>query len=246
MKTLNFSEDFHVYRYANGIKLVTPEFHLTQKNNQYIDTRHTIKSMANLPLSSYLLNRNSSLAYATPISLNLWGLDSLKPLLGKTADEVFPNKSNKVVINHDQNVMQANHFIYFDEQVILTDKSITDVISLKFPVYDQVDQIIGLFGCSIRIENTDLVKSFSIMSDLNLLNVIPSNDRLKSLNKKTYFTKREFEIMSYLVKGKTAQNIGDILCISRRTVESHIDHIKNKLNVSTRSQLIEKIYPLCI
>ena len=48
-------------------------------------------------------------------------------------------------------------------------------------------------------------------------------------------TPRETEVLSWLAKGKTNRDIGDILCMSHRTVNKHLEHIFEKLGVETRS-----------
>lgn len=55
----------------------------------------------------------------------------------------------------------------------------------------------------------------------------------------TCFTKRELECLRYLAKGKTAPEIAKLLYLSSRTVESHIARIKDKLNCSRKSQIVE-------
>lgn len=53
-------------------------------------------------------------------------------------------------------------------------------------------------------------------------------------------TKRESQVVFYLIRGNTAKEIARKIHLSFRTVEKHIDRIKKKMNVYTRSQLIEK------
>ena len=48
-------------------------------------------------------------------------------------------------------------------------------------------------------------------------------------------TPRETEVLSWLAKGKTNRDIGDILGMSHRTVNKHLEHIFEKLGVETRS-----------
>lgn len=51
-------------------------------------------------------------------------------------------------------------------------------------------------------------------------------------------TRREAQVMSYLLLGKTMQSIGFILSISPRTVEFYIQNLKVKFACRTRSELI--------
>ena len=48
-------------------------------------------------------------------------------------------------------------------------------------------------------------------------------------------TPRETEVLSWLAKGKTNRDIADILGISPRTVNKHLEHVFEKLGVETRS-----------
>lgn len=48
-------------------------------------------------------------------------------------------------------------------------------------------------------------------------------------------TPRETEVLSWLAKGKTNRDIGEILKMSPRTVSKHLEHIFEKLGVETRS-----------
>ena len=48
-------------------------------------------------------------------------------------------------------------------------------------------------------------------------------------------TPRETEVLSWVAKGKTNRDIGEILGMSHRTVNKHLEHIFEKLGVETRS-----------
>lgn len=48
-------------------------------------------------------------------------------------------------------------------------------------------------------------------------------------------TPRETEVLSWLAKGKTNRDIAEILGMSHRTVNKHLEHIYEKLGVETRA-----------
>lgn len=48
-------------------------------------------------------------------------------------------------------------------------------------------------------------------------------------------TRRETEVLNWLTKGKTNRDIADILGMSPRTVNKHLEHIYVKLGVETRT-----------
>ena len=52
------------------------------------------------------------------------------------------------------------------------------------------------------------------------------------------FTPRSTEIVGWIALGKTDWQTGEILSISAKTVNYHIERLKQKLCVSTRSQVV--------
>ncbi|GAA6142514.1 DNA-binding response regulator [Hydrogenophaga sp. 5NK40-0174] len=69
---------------------------------------------------------------------------------------------------------------------------------------------------------------------LVLLTMAPTNASLQRLQN-VRLTPRESEVLSWLAKGKTNRDIADILGMSPRTVNKHLEHIFEKLGVETRS-----------
>ncbi|HYV23413.1 MAG TPA: AAA family ATPase [Candidatus Bathyarchaeia archaeon] len=53
----------------------------------------------------------------------------------------------------------------------------------------------------------------------------------------TGLTKREREVAAFVAEGMTNRDIADRLVISDRTVETHVEHIRNKLGVRSRAQV---------
>ncbi|HEX5355376.1 MAG TPA: DNA-binding response regulator [Aquabacterium sp.] len=61
-----------------------------------------------------------------------------------------------------------------------------------------------------------------------------SSTELSRLNEAA-LTPRETEVLGWLAKGKTNRDIADILGMSHRTVNKHLEHIFEKLGVETRA-----------
>lgn len=64
---------------------------------------------------------------------------------------------------------------------------------------------------------------------LGAVNVAPSRLSTASL------TPRETEVLSWVAKGKTNRDVAEILCMSPRTVNKHLEHVFEKLGVETRA-----------
>jgi DNA-binding CsgD family transcriptional regulator len=54
----------------------------------------------------------------------------------------------------------------------------------------------------------------------------------------TDLTLRETEVLSWIAKGKTNQDIAEILSLSLRTVKKHIENIFKKLGVENRTAAV--------
>jgi DNA-binding NarL/FixJ family response regulator len=55
-------------------------------------------------------------------------------------------------------------------------------------------------------------------------------------------TPRELEVASLVAAGLTNRSIAGRLCLSVRTVDTHVDHILTKLGFSNRAQLVAWAY----
>ncbi len=54
----------------------------------------------------------------------------------------------------------------------------------------------------------------------------------------TFLTNREVDCIKYMLYGKTAKEIGQIMKISYRTVETHLSNVKNRFGFTTKAELI--------
>lgn len=62
--------------------------------------------------------------------------------------------------------------------------------------------------------------------------------------KELAITTRQLQIARHVVGGKTAREIASDLALSRRTVESHIDALRTRLDCANRCQLTAKLVRL--
>ena len=53
-------------------------------------------------------------------------------------------------------------------------------------------------------------------------------------------TKRELEVLSLIVEGRSTKDVADTLYISHSTVSRHLQHIYEKLQVSNRVQAFRR------
>jgi DNA-binding CsgD family transcriptional regulator len=68
-----------------------------------------------------------------------------------------------------------------------------------------------------------------------LLNVQGADEAPPSRLATASLTPRETEVLSWIAKGKTNRDVGEILGMSPRTVNKHLEHVFEKLGVETRA-----------
>jgi DNA-binding response OmpR family regulator/DNA-binding CsgD family transcriptional regulator len=75
----------------------------------------------------------------------------------------------------------------------------------------------------------------SLGESMLLLTLTPPDSASAQRLREIALTPRETEVLSWLAKGKTNRDIADILGMSPRTVNKHLEHVFEKLGVETRS-----------
>lgn len=136
-----------------------------------------------------------------------------------------------------------------DPVVIHANGSPMHYVTNRFPLFDKKNRISGVFGLTVDVTNTVLMQKSGLFG--YLIMAAHNNRRENYLN--ALFTKKrtacslplispkEAKCLYYILKGKSAREIGEILHISTRTVEGHLAHAKEKLHCKTRSELIDVI-----
>lgn len=97
-----------------------------------------------------------------------------------------------------------------------------------------------------RNNHIEIVKSFSSADPLLLnFNKVGVSDKKASCipaSIENKLTKREIECLRYLLLGYTAKETAKNLTLSSRTVETHINNIKHKLNCFSKRKIIQLLY----
>ncbi|MEN9214935.1 MAG: response regulator transcription factor [Gloeomargarita sp. DG02_4_bins_56] len=105
---------------------------------------------------------------------------------------------------------------------------------------DVVDRIVGLNAGG----DVYLVKPFEpeellaqIRSSLARLGWATQGEPLAQLPADTYLTPTERRVLRLVAQGLTNQQVADELKVSRRTVESHVSNMLNKIGLGNRTEL---------
>jgi DNA-binding CsgD family transcriptional regulator len=135
-------------------------------------------------------------------------------LLNK-ADSQFPWRDDAKKWRHNElKVATTKTSLQFYEELTYLDKKYL-FLSIKLPVHHR-SKMAGTIGMHKIQQQTDLRAESSVIAS------------------------RELECLYHLIKGLTLKQIAQIMRISARTVEHHINNAKTKLNCYRRSELIFK------
>jgi PAS domain S-box-containing protein len=100
------------------------------------------------------------------------------------------------------------------------------ILDKGFPVCDEEGQCFAVSGVAIDITE-QLARCRKPMT----------STQCQQLSK---LTKREKEVLKQIALGRSLEMVASVLSISRRTVESHMENIKLKLEVHSKFALFEK------
>lgn len=170
-------------------------------------------------------------------------LDIAEPeaLLGKTDVQTAASDYADQFRDHDEAVIRQGCTQQFLEYTCGgADNRQRQIVVSKFPVRHKQPSPIGVFGMAVFLPS-----EFSCpVSNAN--QVTATHYYYANKNQSWQLTPRESHCLYQLIQHPafTYAEIGELLHISKRTVESYIDSIKMKLHVSTRSDIVVKAFSL--
>lgn len=245
-KLVKISEEFKIFRFKNGIKLIKPELK-NAAHQGLLYTGHSINSILQLPMSVYLLNPEGETQKINDEGATVCGFDSTNQSIGRSIHFVSKEESADKLIDNCQDVLHANQIKIFEEQQIRKDGVQQQFLSIKSPFYDENDSLLGVLGFSIVLGKHSLADSLSTLTQLGMMNnqqnfSVQAPLTLENLTLgQIHLTQRERECLFYTVKGYTAKKIARILNLSYRTVEEYLTNIRIKTGATSKAELIEKV-----
>jgi DNA-binding CsgD family transcriptional regulator len=137
---------------------------------------------------------------------------------------------------------QKNQYLSYD---CFSDDQWLLLLCEKTPLCNEQGEVVGIYSSAKNMAPLQLI-------DLSQF-LIQSQQRVVGKMKQQYFTfhlnnnntqyplsKRECEVLFYILRGKTAKEIAAIFCRTLGSVNGHLEHLKDKFSVHSRSQLVEK------
>jgi DNA-binding CsgD family transcriptional regulator len=174
--------------------------------------------------------------------LGLKGTD----FIGNTdADLTVDEVRRKLQIN-DRQVLATENTMTIVEDVLFLNREhqLFHVTSYKQPLYNLRNKIIGIIGFSFKSNEKgsllDFLTTVNPADNPILKTITATNSHPVKITPAGSLSPRQTDCLFYLAQGKTAKEIANIINLSKRTVEHHINAIKLKYNCHSRSALVAK------
>lgn len=200
-----------------------------------------------LPILSF--HKDKALRYiaCNEYYASLVGIDNIDDINSKLnkhlpITRLMSDRENKAFIREDMTVLSGKRMSILDVHNYFGEIKI--FITQKTPYYNNKGNVAGIMCQGTQLLNPSLGEVNYFINNYNLkitqATVNNINDYFTNTNKRLVrLSTREAQSLYYLARGKSAVQIGEILGLSGRTVQFYLDRIKNKLNCSTKSDLIE-------
>lgn len=222
--------------HLNGMEFVRP--------NQ-ADAILPFGSLMESSIATYIMTTDSRVADANEATLHLNHMPSLQALVGRNATQLWKGDAARMMMRHDYEVMTKQRLLITDDSAEHYTGANQAMLTFKMPLYRD-NSVSGVLGFTLQIDSKHVTRLASQLSMLMQTNIIKADkineiqQALCSTENKIYFSKRESQVLGLVVKGYTAKKISDVLGLSKRTVEHHIDNIKLKAGCSRKYELIYK------
>lgn len=204
-----------------------------------------VADLYDMNISCFFLSSDSVILDGNDRIAATVGANSVSDMSGHDSSYFCERDFSRRMIANDQDVMRSAGTKIVEETGSRVDDVMINTLAFKLPWYHQ-DKIIGVLGCSLHIDSSslnDFSRSMTTLLQTGIIGCNPS-PQLGNIaaikNTDCYFSKRELDVLQYLVQGMTAKRISEKLVISKRTVEHHIENIKQKSGCSSKYELIYK------
>lgn len=231
----DINPDFAIQPFHKGIRLVRPD-------SRDYQAHLTVNKLNSLSVQASFTDYDNNFVVVNDRVIEVLGATSMKDCAGKSPGYFLCHEFAPKVMENYRRVRDERNLKMIEECGSRTDDVLLQAISFRYPWYNKT-KVIGVFNISILISQTSAHDFAYGMSEVLATGLLgPSLPAPKILANTIYFTKRENEVLSYLLKGCTAKFIASSLGISKRTVEHHIENMKIKSCSDSTLDLINKYY----
>lgn len=112
------------------------------------------------------------------------------------------------------------------------------IFNSKYSLTDKQGKITGIGVMAMEVTATNVVEI--VQWFLSHTPNIPTHLTMGRNQSIIFLTKREHECLFYLLRGQPAPTIAKIMCLSKRTIETYVDQLKDKFLCDSKPELVAK------
>ncbi len=178
-------------------------------------------------------------------------------LLGLTDEDASPHG---MVIPEKYSVSEYSHYFKLEDERAFRNESFTvlDIhnfngnmhvlITYKRPYYDDRGKVVGAMGQAIAIESPTIATVRRLLHNSHLT-VSPiccenAENFFGEQISESYLSDSESQYIEHIAQGFTAKQIASKYSRSVRTIETHLDNAREKLQCNNRTELVAKALAL--
>ncbi|WP_448511972.1 helix-turn-helix transcriptional regulator [Photorhabdus laumondii] len=199
-------------------------------DNKLIISSQVINTMQQSNEPWAIKDKNSCWVFGNLACRQIQNLPDLFDYEGKNDSELPWSGAEfaKEFVIHDKNVMkQEKRICSLETHTYGKDKFLSSYFSEKYPIYNDENECIGLFLHAWKAQDFSLTRLFYGKLPASILFQPPTD----------LFTQREWDVIFLLLHKYTSKQIGRMLNISYRTVETHISRIYKRIGLHSTRQL---------
>lgn len=218
---------------------------------------HNLQSFSEDLLANAFFNQSPNiLGIKDRDSRYIYTNTSMAHLLGYSSKEDLLEQSPTDADTHCAVAQYADFFREEDLHTLLTGESQeflayqcyanhqwSLVYGKKFPIKNITDEImgVGLDYCDVTHNPFINLARLMEMEQVPGKNTKAFSYKIDACPADLNLSHRQMECLFYFIRGKSASDIATLLTLSKRTIETHLEQIKDKLNCSSKAMLIEKV-----
>lgn len=204
----------------------------------------TTNILEQIPGLFNIVDLNSQIIYTNNYSARAYGFRDKNNARGKGIYDVITNTEvADIIVAQDEKVTKRDARILILDIHAYPDGVERILLSQKMP-YKLKGKIQGSIfqGTEINSFTFKKIASFLLKSDQQYYGKSMEKHRsymiIDDILDDSIFSKRQLDCLFYLLRGFTAKQIAQCLELSHRTVEDHLQKIKEKIDCKSKSELI--------
>jgi DNA-binding CsgD family transcriptional regulator len=201
----------------------------------------------NLPLICFWKDRDFNYLGCNPENLHAVKINKIDEFIGKTDFDMPWKDIADKFRGEDKQVLKGDTILCVDTLTI-ADGARSSLIVKKAPLYTQDKKIIGVVGTGFDLNKDNYKAAAMLLTGAGIkiphLYSYIGSENPDFIYENVKFTKRQAQIISHFLKGHSADLTAKYLGLSRRTIESAIMLLKEKLGCKEKYQIIDKALEL--